>query len=46
MGVNIEKPDFDEPRDHDGFRALRAHQIVNRTDEIERDYYDGESPPA
>jgi uncharacterized cupin superfamily protein len=24
MTVNIENPDFDEPRDHDGFRALRA----------------------
>jgi uncharacterized cupin superfamily protein len=24
MTVNIERPDFDEPRDHDGFRALRA----------------------
>ena len=24
MPINIEKPDFDEPRDRDGFRALRA----------------------
>jgi uncharacterized cupin superfamily protein len=24
MAPNIEKPDFDEPRNHDGFRALRA----------------------
>ena len=24
MPINIDKPDFDEPRDHDGFRAQRA----------------------
>ena len=24
MEINIENPDFDEPRDHDGFRARRA----------------------
>ncbi|HET8822432.1 MAG TPA: cupin domain-containing protein [Thermoleophilaceae bacterium] len=24
MGINIEKPDFDEPRDRDGFRVRRA----------------------
>ena len=45
MTVNIENPRFDQPREHDGFRALRAdigrqaggeqgaHQIVNRTEE-------------
>jgi uncharacterized cupin superfamily protein len=24
MGINIEKPNFDEPREQEGFRALRA----------------------
>jgi hypothetical protein len=35
MAINIERPDFDEPREQDGFR---------REDEVE--YYEGESPPG
>ena len=45
MNVNIERPDFDEPREHEGFRAQRARLSRQPSAVPTRDYYDGESPP-
>jgi hypothetical protein len=37
MPPNIQNPNFDEPREQEGFRAQRPDA---------RDYFDGESPPG
>jgi hypothetical protein len=46
--VNIYDPDFDEPREHDGFRARRADgsglKLYFRLDDAV-DYDDGLTPP-
>jgi len=53
MTVNIEKPDFDEPREQEGFRGQRARlsrqagaERLGLSLQDERDYYDGESAPG
>ena len=39
---NVHDADFDEPREHDGFRARRV-MFFRLADEV--DYWDGEEPP-
>jgi hypothetical protein len=44
--VNIERPNFDEPREQEGRPSLRTTDGWRELEQDEVEYYEGESPPG